>query len=293
MSLAPLRFTGAEGNGLVADLAGSGSGPVALFLHGGGQTRHSWGAAAQRLADHGWRAITLDQRGHGDSDWVDSGAYAFFDYAADCAAACRQIAVRFGEKPVVIGASLGGIAALLAQGESANALMTGLVLVDITPTVNPRGVETIQGFMRARMHEGFASIDEAADAVASYLPHRQRPTNTDGLRKNLRKHADGRYRWHWDPRFLEGPRPINTGREQGPGRVIDAARRLKLPTLLVRGGQSELIDEAHVEEFRALVPHASYTDISHAGHMVAGDKNDVFADAVIEFLHQLKSEQAV
>ena len=62
------------------------------------------------------------------------------------------------------------------------------------------------------------------------------------------------------------------------------ARNLKLPVLLIRGGQSELVDQAHVDEFRSLVPHAAYTDISHAGHMVAGDKNDVFNEAVIDFV---------
>lgn len=293
MNSRQIEFAGAEGNRLAADQIGEKDGPLALFLHGGGQTRHSWGEAAQRLAGHGWQAITLDQRGHGDSAWVDSGAYAFYDFADDCAAVCRQIAGKFGRKPVAIGASLGGLASIVAQGESDDAILEGLVLVDITPTMNPNGVAAIQRFMRANMHEGFADIEQAADAVAAYLPHRRRPRNSEGLRKNLRQDADGRYRWHWDPRFLDGPRPINTGRETGLQRLIAATRNLKLPTLLIRGGQSELVDEAHVEEFLGFVPHAHYTDISEAGHMVAGDMNDVFADAVISFLRNLRVETSV
>lgn len=285
-----ITFKGIEGNMLAADLRGGAEGPVALFVHGGGQTRHSWGGAAKRLADAGWRAITLDQRGHGDSDWVESGHYAFYDYGADLAAVAGQINERFGMKPAVIGASLGGIAGLLAEGESETSLLSALVLVDITPRMDPQGVAHIQGFMRARMAEGFASVEEAAEAVARYLPNRKRPPSAEGLRKNLRRHDDGRYRWHWDPRFLEGPRPINTGRDEIVERLIAATRNLKVPTLLVRGGQSELVSEDHAREFLSLAPHARFADISEAGHMVAGDKNDVFAGAVMEFLHAFRQD---
>lgn len=287
-----LDFVGAEGNRLAGDLLGPDNGPVALLLHGGGQTRYSWGGAARRLAAAGWRAITVDQRGHGESAWVESGHYAFFDYAADCACVAEQIAMRFDAQPTVVGASMGGIASILAQGESERALFDALILVDITPTMDPAGVATIQGFMRAHMQEGFASIDQAAEAVAAYLPHRRRPSNTDGLRKNLRLDADGRYRWHWDPRFLDGPRPINTGRGTGEERLIDAAANLRLPTLLVRGGQSELVSEEHARAFLDLVPHARYADVSGAGHMVAGDKNDIFASAVLEFLNRLQEDRS-
>ena len=52
-----------------------------LLLHGGGQTRHSWQGTARVLAERGWRSFTLDQRGHGDSDWVEDGDYTFEAYA--------------------------------------------------------------------------------------------------------------------------------------------------------------------------------------------------------------------
>jgi pimeloyl-ACP methyl ester carboxylesterase len=165
-----------------------------------------------------------------------------------------------------------------------------VVLVDVTPRMDPAGVAKVQGFMRARMEEGFASIEEAADAVAEYLPHRKRPPTTEGLKKNLRKHDDGRYRWHWDPRFMQRGAPSQADREGFVKRLSDAAANLKVPVLLVRGRESELVAEEHVRNFMELVPHARYADISGAGHMVAGDRNDIFAQAVIDFLHDYRRD---
>src|SRR3954469_20070921 len=233
-------FEGAQGNRLVATEMGAGDRAV-LLLHGGGQTRHAWAKTARRLAEAGWRAIALDQREHGDSAWVADGAYAFLDYAADAAAVARRIAAEHrGVKPVAIGASLGGLAALLAS-DGYEPPFSGLVLVDIVPRMHPEGVAHIQGFMRARAAEGFGSVEEAADAVAAYLPHRERPRSLDGLKKNLRHRPDGRWYWHWDPRFLDGPRPVDSGREQVEAALERAVRSLFVPTLLVRGGASELV----------------------------------------------------
>jgi len=254
-------------------------------LHGGGQTRHSWGATAERLAQEGWTACVIDQRGHGDSAWIENGDYAFEDFGADAAAVAYSMRARYGAAPVTIGASLGGIASLLADGAAARKgeprPFRALILVDITPRVDRQGVEKIQGFMRANAQDGFASVEEAAEAVAGYLPHRPRPRSTEGLKKNLRLRPDGRWRWHWDPRFIEGPRPVGRERPEVTEALVDAARGLVAPTLLVRGGSSELVAEEHVREFLALAPHAAYVD------MVAGDANDHFSSAIGEFLHGL------
>jgi pimeloyl-ACP methyl ester carboxylesterase len=282
-------FTGAAGNRLVADLFGD-HGPPVLLLHGGGQTRHSWRDTGQRLAESGSTAYALDQRGHGDSDWIESGSYAFTDFAADATLVADALTARAGQAPVVVGASLGGIAALLAAGAAAKAgrnVFSALVLVDITPRVDVDGVAKIQGFMRAHAQDGFASITEAADAVAAYLPHRPRPRSHEGLRKNLRLDPDGRWRWHWDPRFLDGPRPVGAGRGETEAALIDAARRIQVPAMLVRGTSSELVTEDHVREFLELVPHAEYMDVAGARHMVAGDRNDHFSAAILSFLGKL------
>ena len=280
-------FTGAAGNKLVGDRYGKGA-RAAVLLHGGGQTRHAFAGTAEALAKAGWTAITVDQRGHGGSDWIADGSYRVFDFAADAACIAAALTEEFGGPPAVIGASLGGMASLIAEGEAAKQNLaprfSAIVLVDVTPRFDQEGANRIRSFMRGRAREGFASIDEAADAVAEYLPHRPRPSSTDGLRKNLRMHADGRWRWHWDPNFFDGPHPINSEQAEQEAARVEAARTLRIPALLVRGGSSELVREEHAREFLELAPHAKFVDVAGARHMVAGDRNDAFSAAILEFL---------
>jgi pimeloyl-ACP methyl ester carboxylesterase len=283
-------FTGAAGNRLVGDVFGD-RGPTVLLLHGGGQTRHAWRATAEQIARAGRVAYAVDQRGHGESAWIANGAYTFFDYADDARAVAEAIARQSGTRPSMIGASLGGIAALLAAGDAERKgeapLFAALVLVDITPRVDLDGVAKVQGFMRAHAQEGFATVAEAAEVVAAYLPHRPRPRSLEGLKKNLRQSPDGRWRWHWNPTFLDGRQPVGDGRGTLEAKLVAAASSLKIPALLVRGGASELVHEAHAREFLNLVPHAQYVDVSGARHMVAGDRNDQFAAAILGFLDRL------
>jgi pimeloyl-ACP methyl ester carboxylesterase len=290
---AAAMFKGASGNTLAGDVYGE-EGPPVLLLHGGGQTRHAWKKTGDLIARMGRVAYAVDQRGHGDSEWVADGAYQYTDFAADARVLGDTLAERSGVRPAVVGASLGGMAALLgnsqpgkSQGEAQH--FSALVLVDITPRVDVEGVSKIQGFMRAQLREGFGSIAEAADAVAAYLPHRPRPRSHEGLKKNLRLHPDGRWRWHWDPRFLEGNRRIGAGSEEVERALVSAAKRVTIPALLVRGASSELVQEEHAKDFLKLVPHASYVDVTGARHMVAGDRNDQFANAIESFLSNLKN----
>ncbi len=284
---AAAMFEGASGNMLAGEVYGE-EGPPVLLLHGGGQTRHAWRKTGDLIARLGRTAYAVDQRGHGDSEWVKDGAYSFPDFAADARTLADTLAARSGVRPVAVGASLGGIAALLAAGgpdrPKEGAVFSALVLVDITPRVDLDGVAKVQGFMRAHAREGFGSIAEAADAVAAYLPHRPRPRSHEGLKTNLRLHPDGRWRWHWDPRFLDGRRRVGPGGGEVEEMLVEAARRVTVPALLVRGASSELVKEEHAKEFLDLVPHATYVDVSGARHMVAGDRNDQFADAIERFL---------
>lgn len=271
------EFRAARGVRLVADAYGATSALPVLLLHGGGQTRHAWRGTAQVLAEAGFYAVSVDLRGHGESDWCEDGNYELDFFADDI----RAIAQQLSSAPALVGASLGGLAALICQYRYA--LARAVVLVDITPRMEPDGVQRIVGFMRA-FPEGFASIDDAAEVVAAYLPHRPRPSDTSGLAKNLRLGEDGRWRWHWDPRFLsDKPR---ASRPDYPERINEAARSLEVPTMLVRGRMSEIVSEEGVREFLALVPHAEFVDVEDAAHMVAGDKNDAFCQAVVDFLRR-------
>jgi pimeloyl-ACP methyl ester carboxylesterase len=247
-------------------------------MHGGGQTRHAWGTAARTLAEHGWRAVSLDLRGHGDSGWAANGDYSFRAFANDAIA----VADALGRPPVLVGASLGGVAAIIAEGGSDRVVASGLVIVDITHRSNPAGIERIKTFMSSGA-EGFATLEDAADAIAAYTPNRPRRMNPTGLMKVLRQRPDGRWYWHWDPAFMA------RGRTEVPGQDYQALFEasldgVRVPTLLVVGKLSDVVTEAGTEEFLARIPGAKHVDVSGASHMVAGDQNDAFADAVIDFL---------
>lgn len=287
MMPASIEFVGTEGNRLAADLWDGGGQPV-LFLHGGGQTRHAWDLTAERVAEAGMRAITVDLRGHGESDWVTSGNYSFSAYGAETASLIRQVTALFNRKPSAVGASLGGLSSLIAELNE-GPLLDLLVLVDVTPRMDIDGVAKILGFMSAQVKEGFASLEEAADAISAYLPNRKRVRPLDGLRKNLRLDADGRYRWHWDPAFVTSDRNIRFAGVETMEGLLARLGDLHLPVLLVRGMESELVGENAVREFIDLAPQARYVDVAGAGHMVAGDRNDIFSQAVLDFLG---SEQA-
>ena len=277
----PRRVTFSSGSlTLVGDAYGDPSRQSVVLLHGGGQTRHAWGGTAAALAARGFHATALDLRGHGDSDWASDGDYSIEAMVTDL----RAVVAAQSSAPAVVGASLGGLTALCAQGESTGPLARAIVLVDITPRVQPEGVERILSFMTANP-DGFASIEEAADAVTAYIPHRPRPKDLNGLRKNLRLRPDGRWRWHWDPGMMTGDRRMNATRN--PDRLDAAARALTVPTLLVRGRMSDLVSEEDARHFLVLAPHARYADVSGAGHMVAGDQNDPFTDAVVDFLNDV------
>lgn len=265
-----------DGVRLAASAFGPGGGPVVLLLHGAGQTRHSWHRTAEAIGREGMRAIAIDARGHGDSAPAPGGDYRTDAFVSDLLAVLDGL----DAPPVVVGASLGGMTGLLVAGEHPGRLRA-LVLVDITVRPEPDGVERIVGFMTAAP-DGFASLEEAADAVAAYLPHRARPADVRRLTKNLRRDADGRYRWHWDPALITGPRALPGSRSED--RLAVAAANVSIPLLLVRGGRSELVSERGARELLTLVPHAEYVDVAGAGHMVAGDRNDAFGAAVIEFL---------
>jgi pimeloyl-ACP methyl ester carboxylesterase len=155
-------------------------------------------------------------------------------------------------------------------------------VVDITHRSNPEGIQRIRDFMSSGL-DGFPSLDAAADAIAAYTPNRPRRRNPGGLMKVLRQRPDGRWYWHWDPRFLDHGR-TEVPREDFQALFEAALRGIRVPTLLVRGLLSDVVTEEGVQDFLDRIPGAKLADVSGAAHMVAGDRNDAFSRAVIEFL---------
>lgn len=271
-----------DGVALAVDHYGDPSAPALVFAHGFGQTRHAWEDSAAILAGSGWHCATVDARGHGDSGWLRDGHYDFAQFIDDLAVVARACADECGIPPVLVGASMGGLVGLCAQALHPS-LFRALVLVDITPRWEAAGVARILGFMRAHP-QGFASFAEAADAIASYLPHRTERKSPEQLRKLLIAGDDGRLRWHWDPRLLD---LVEGESDKWQGTLVDAARAIAVPTLLVSGARSDVVSDRTIAEFLELVPHARHARIADATHMVAGDANTAFAGAVTDFINAL------
>lgn len=275
------EFAGEGGIRLVGDESGEGHQPLVLLLHGGGQTRHSWLRTQKKLTAAGLHVVSLDLRGHGESGWSTTKDYGLDRFAADVS----EVLAQLGNVPtVLVGASLGGLCSMLVAGERMIDWLEGVILVDVVHRANPAGVSNIRGFMHQR-HDGFASVEEAAEAVAKYLPHRKSGGSLNGLRRNLRE-KQGRWYWHWDPAFV-APREDGTYRRIDADRLIKAVQRVDVPTLLLRGELSEIVTDDLATEFIGLLPGAEQRVIPGARHMVAGDDNEIFTNAVLEFLHGL------
>src|SRR5580693_8154649 len=286
MTTAPEQFStrGPGGVHIVSDRLGDPQARAVVFLHGGGQTRRSWARAAAAVARRGWQAVTIDLRGHGESDWSSEGDYRVVSFAADV----QEVLGNLPAQPVLVGASLGGFTSMLLAGEISPGIASAVVLVDIVPNMEQSGATRIHNFMADRVKSGFASLDEVADAIAEYNPHRPRPTDLDGLTANLRRRGD-RWYWHWDPKFISNTAslpPIELADVDRMNAAVDAILAGGAPMLLVRGQMSDLVSQKRADEFLARFPQVEFVDVRGAGHMVAGDRNDVFADAVLEFLNR-------
>ncbi|MEO3787379.1 alpha/beta hydrolase [Actinocorallia sp. B10E7] len=272
----PVHFTGADGITLAGEERGPADGSLVVMLHGGGQNRHSWRRAGQALARTGHRVVALDARGHGDSQWAGPGGYHPDLLIGDVTAVLDQL-----DRPaVLVGASMGGLIGIAAASHAGPEQVTSLLLVDVVPRIERQGSDRIFTFMSGHP-EGFATLDEAADAVAAYLPSSGRGRNPDGLRRNLRQRPDGRWYWHWDPAFLTD---VSNALDQRAADLEAAAARLRIPVLLLHGGRSDVVTADSVRAFAALLPTAQVVTLPQAAHTAAGDDNDAFTQAVLDFI---------
>lgn len=274
-----VEFAGVDGVTLVADEWNRGvaadTTPTILMLHGGGQNRHSWHKTGQILADRGYHVVALDTRGHGDSDRSPGADYAIETLAADALAVIEVI----GRPVALIGASMGGLTGILVADQAGPQRVVKLVLVDVVPRYEKDGSARIRDFMFSHV-DGFDSLEQAADAVSEYLPHRTKPRSPEGLKKNLR-FRDGRWYWHWDPALLTKPGDDPALRTE---KIEAAAIGLQIPILLIRGKLSDVVSTEGVRDFLDKVPGARFVELSEAGHTAAGDDNDAFSAAVVEFV---------
>ena len=276
-----MHFKGHGDIKIAADVWGSNNEELVILLHGGGQTRHAWGDTGKKLAEAGYHSVALDLRGHGDSEWHADGDYSIRAYKDDLVSIINEI----GKPARLVGASLGGMASLVLAGDEINSdLCTALIMVDIGIYPDPVGSDRIVSFMLSG-EKGFDSLENVAKSISDYLPHRKKPKDLEGLKKNLRLKSDGRYYWHWDPRFIRR-RPGSRDRRYFDLQ-LKAAEKVTMPTLLIRGALSDVVTMEDVGYFLSVISQAKFVEIEEAAHMIAGDRNDIFAEEAIKFLKSL------
>lgn len=267
-------FDRADGGRLRAQQWGAESGTVVVFLHGGGQNRHAWRSSAERFAELGFTAITVDQRGHGDSERTRTEAYRPEEMADDVIRLCRALKTR----PVLVGASMGGILSLIAEGELAPGVCRALVLVDVTPEVVPDGIGRVHDFFDVSA-EGFTTIDDGHATLRKFAVHRRHTRAS--TERNLELGPDGRWYWHWDPLFASTVRSFHD-----PDRLQRALKRVQVPVLVVRGEHSDIVPVAAIASLPRLNPQIEVREVSGAGHMITAEHNDAFAEVIFTFLRR-------
>ena len=258
-------WEGHNGVPIAGDTWGNPDGPLVVLQHGGGQTRHAWKGAGETLGAAGYHAVAFDARGHSDSGWAADGEYNADDMVEDLKCV---VAALGGERPILVGASMGGGTSLVAVGEER--LDAGaLVLVDMAPRIEPEGSRKIQEFMNQRP-EGFNSLEEVAEAIANYQPHRKRPRNLDGLAKNVRLAANGKYVWHWDPARRRGRATMGCRRQSDAADAAGARRSVRRAE---RGGGAKLsrpMSACRIRQRRQCGPYGRRRPQRHLRHL--GDR---------------------
>jgi pimeloyl-ACP methyl ester carboxylesterase len=230
------------------------------------------------LLRRGYQVVNLDLRGHGDSQWAADGVYSAEALSGDIDAVVSSLQT----PPALVGASMGGMASLFYAGTRAAEKTSALVLVDIVPMFGASGARKVAAFLNDHL-AGFADLQQAADAIANYNPHRPRPLSHDGLLKNLRQ-RNGRWYWHWDPALVRGRERASLPDYRN--QLGRAASKVRVPTLLVRGLMSDMVTDEGVADLKARLPQLEVYDVRSAGHMVAGDDNDAFNEGVCGFLQR-------
>ncbi|WP_425408199.1 alpha/beta fold hydrolase [Hyphococcus sp.] len=280
-----IAITSFDGCTLVASRFGRAVNGAIIFSPGGGQTRHAWSGAALAFARKGFFVLCADLRGHGDSDRAPDGTYSYHDYARDALVLSDWVESQTGTKPHFIGASLGGVAALVAAGRVRQDGFASLTLVDVAPKISEHGFGSIRNFMLDTAKNGFANVSEAAAFLSKHFPRpgadNRSSGGSGGLRKNLRLGEDGRWRWHWDPAFVE---TLYLEPDEFERELTEAAKNLIIPVHFMRAGNSELVTQEAAAHFRDIAPHIHFTEITGAKHMVTGDQNDMFVEAALNYL---------
>lgn len=270
-----IRMQG-DGLKLAGEAFGDPAAPPVLFFHGGGQSRNAWIGSARAVAEAGYYGISFDLRGHGESDWVADGDYLLEAFGRDV----ERLIGQFDRPVTLVGASRGGQAALVG-GSRHPAKVRLIMLADVAPLMRNEGVDGIRAFFAAG-GAGYVSLDAAADSLATHLDQ-PRLRDAGRLARSMRRDADGRWYWRWDPET--GNRAFLNPASEGEA-ILAAAARVRSPVVLVRAELSHLVTDEGIARFQQLAPQLEVIIAEGVGHMFTADRNDAFAAQLLACLER-------
>jgi esterase len=247
--------------------------PTILMLHGGSQQAHSWDFVSLPLSEH-YYILALDQRGHGDSDWATDGDYSIEAHQRDIDSIVEAIGLNDFH---LIGHSMGGRNSYVWASRHPDALRS-LVIVDTGPEAQTRGRNRIQSFRE--LPDELDSFDEFAQRVQEYTGRTQEQV-LGALKYSIRQRSDGKWTWKYD-KLLRTPGTRNP--QWTPEQLWQAVARITCPTLVVRGGDSDIFADETMRKMQQVIPNCTTVTVPRAGHLVAGDNPADFLRAVQEFL---------
>jgi pimeloyl-ACP methyl ester carboxylesterase len=279
------RIDGAHGTSLHL-LEWSRDGVPLLLLHGFGNEAHIWDDFAPEVAPY-YRTLALDHRGHGDSAWDPELRYELDTLVADLEEVTRALSIT---RLVLVGHSLGGRVATLFAGRHPERL-AGLVLVDIGPELDLRGVLRIRQDAERSASPRFGSVEEYARLLSLAYPAGRPEALLRMARHGLRRCDDGRYELKTDPALRSAAGRGNETPEQAAERergvtaaLWEALGRIPCPTLVVRGAASDVLSADVADRMVEALPDGRLAVVPQAGHSVMTDNPEGFRDAVCGFV---------
>ena len=235
--------------------------PTVILLHGFAQTSHAWDLITLGLADR-FHLISLDQRGHGDSQWATDGDYSLETQQQDLDEFIKSLGVR---RLILVGLSMGGRNAYVFASRNPQ-LISNLVVVDTGPQGIRSGRSRIRNFVT--MPDELDTFEEFVERVHSYVPHRSLEQISNSLLNNIRQMENGKWTWKYD-RLLRDP---NYRRQAASQDQLWAYwESVKCPSLIIRGGNSDVLASEMVAEMTSRNPFSESAVVPESGHLVPGD----------------------
>ncbi|MGC2175734.1 MAG: alpha/beta hydrolase [Acidimicrobiales bacterium] len=240
--------------------------PTILFLHGGGLTAHTWDRICPSLVDS-FYCVSLDQRGHGESDWSPTIDYSLDAHLKDIEGFVSAIGL---ERFLLVGMSMGAFNSLgYALNHSAD--LAGLVLIDIAPELRRDGIDRLHSF--TNVPDVLPSVDAFVDRALSFNPQRDPEVLRNSLRYNLREVPGGGWTWRYDRRHRTSQNRETELEARAKLRLTlwGQAGTISCPTLVIRGADSDFTDGEELRGVVSQIPGWQFAEVANAGHTVQGD----------------------